>query len=129
VNITNPAGLVTTTITYAMTGDEGTADAYGSIASLVFDGLNGLLEIGEGIVSGNLAAAGTAALAPINDLVQMGTDSVSPPQGPGSATPAPPLVPDTGAGGSTPGSYLSITPWACQNYDIGNWCLTQIGQQ
>jgi hypothetical protein len=98
-NITNPAGLVTTTITYAMTGDEGTADTYGSVASLVFDGAQAVGSVTQGIINSNLADAGTAALSVINDLVQMGTDSVSPPQGPTQM----PGVLTIGGGGASSG--------------------------
>jgi len=42
---------------------------------------------------------------------------------------SPPSVGDVGTvGASAPGPYMGVTPWACQYYDIGNWCLAQLGQ-
>jgi len=141
--VTNPAGYAVTTITYLMNGgDRQGAENAGTAAALVFDTTTSTATLINSAEAGMDAASGlevaqvvTAPFTTAADAFGTGAvnllnllSPIAPPPTP--AAPLPPADPSNGGAGGTPGmgSYLGITPWACQNYDIGNWCLNQLGQ-
>jgi hypothetical protein len=127
--VTNPAGYAVTTITCLMNdGDLQAAENAGTAAAAVFDMTTSATTLITSAEAGMDAASGLevaqTVTAPFTTAATaIGTGAVNllnlfspiaPPPTP--SAPLPPTDPSDGGAGGTPGmgSFLSITPWACQ---------------